>query len=123
MTLIRNLADAKGSPVDAPGATGCSLAVLIGAADGASNFAVRQVTVEPAGATPHHSHDYEHEVIVLEGAGMVLDDGQERAIKPGDVVFVQAGHDHQFRASTDAPMRFLCVTPTHSASGEAVPGT
>jgi len=121
--LIRNLSDAEHSPVEAPGVKGCAMAVMIGKDDGAPHFAVRQITVEPAGATPHHQHDYEHEVVVLEGSGTVWFDGEERSIKPGDVVFVPAGHVHQFRAAADEPMRFLCVTPTHSVSGESIPGT
>ncbi len=123
MPVIRNIYKAATDPVTAGGATGCAMAVLIGKQDGAPNFAVRHITVEPGGSTPHHSHDYEHEVVVLDGAGFVLFDGEETAIAPGDVVFVPAEHEHRFRAAADKPMRFLCVTPTHSNCGESVPGT
>lgn len=121
--LIRNLSDAPSTGVEASGADHCSMAVMVGKEDGAPNFAIRQIVVEPAGCTPRHSHDYEHEVVVLEGCGKVYCQGEEHQINPGDVVFVPAGQEHQFRATGKTPMRFLCVTPTHSACGQSVPGT
>ncbi len=121
--LIRNLSEAQSTPVEVSGADRCSMAVMVGKEDGAPNFAIRQIVVEPAGCTPRHSHDYEHEVVVLEGNGEVFFEGQERPIKPGDVVYVPAGQEHQFRATGKTPMRFLCVTPIHSACGQSIPGT
>lgn len=123
MALIRNLADVEPQPVTAAGAAGASMAVLIGQADGAPNFAIRHIKVEPGGSTPHHRHDYEHEIVVLEGAGFVLLDGSERPLRPGDVVFIPPEREHRLRASADEPMRFLCVTPTQAACGDPVPGT
>lgn len=120
--LIRNLAEAEHAPVNVAGARNCSMAVMVGKADGAPHFAVRQIVVDRQGATPQHSHDYEHEVVILEGRGTLYFDGREHEIKPGDVVYVPAGHEHQFRAG-DEPIKFLCVTPTSSNCGEAIPGT
>jgi len=123
MTLIRNLHDAPTEPVTTAGACGSSMAVVIGQADGAPNFAIRRIRVEPGGVTPHHSHDYEHEIVVLTGRGAVRAGGEDRAIGPGDVVFIPPGEEHRLRAADDEPMEFLCVTPTRSASGQPVPGT
>mgnify|MGYP003700704599 CR=1 FL=1 len=123
MALIRNLADAEHQPVTAAGAEKCRMAVMVGKADGAPHFAVREIVVDPTGVTPRHSHDYEHEVVVLDGAGTFFFDGEERTLKPGDVVYVPAGHEHQFRADKESALRFLCMTPTASNCGESIPGT
>ena len=41
---------------------------------GASNFAMRLFEMQPGGNSPLHSHDWEHEVFILEGEGTVVDD-------------------------------------------------
>ncbi|MFH1179934.1 MAG: cupin, partial [Candidatus Bathyarchaeota archaeon] len=43
---------------------------LINEKNGALNFAMRRFEVEPGGYTPYHTHDWEHEVYVLEGEGV-----------------------------------------------------
>lgn len=121
--LIRNLEDAELVPVETSGAHGCSMAVMVGQADGAPHFAVREIIIDPAGATPHHSHDYEHEVVILDGVGTLFFNGEEKPLRSGDVVFVPAGHEHQFRADRSHSLRFLCVTPTRSDGGSCIPGT
>ena len=42
-------------PVQMEGASGCRVRWLIGEADGAANFAMRQFEVAPGGHTPRHS--------------------------------------------------------------------
>jgi quercetin dioxygenase-like cupin family protein len=83
-------------PVDMPGSAGCRVRWLIGSADHAPNFAMRQFEVEPGGHTPQHMHDYEHEVYVLGGRGEVLERGAPHAIAAGDVVFIAPNEIHQF---------------------------
>ena len=84
----------------------------MGRSDGAPNFSMRHFTVEPGGHTPRHSHNYEHEVFILEGAGQVEEDGVHHDIKAGDVLYVPPNQIHQFVNGTDAPLKFLCLVPT-----------
>ena len=65
------------------GANGCRMRCLIGPDDGAPSFTMRQFEVAPGGNTPKHSHGYEHEVFVLEGAGVVLDSRGEHRLAAG----------------------------------------
>ena len=97
--------------VEMEGATGCTVRWLVGQSDGAPNFAMRQFEVEQGGFTPKHSHPYEHEVFVLEGAGLVLEGDQEHPLKAGDVVFVKPNEIHQFRNTGPQPLKFLCLVP------------
>ena len=80
---------------------------------------MRQFEVAAGGHTPKHSHPYEHEVFVLEGNGVVLEDNVEHPLETGDVIFVKPNEIHQFRNTGDRPMKFLCMVPT-SATGQKV---
>ena len=120
--LIRNLDEVELSPVSMPGAHGASMAMMVGRDDGAPSFAMRQFRVEPGGNTPRHSHDYEHEVLVLDGGGTVLLNGAEQPIRPGDALFVPADHEHQFKAGGDG-LRFVCLVPATRNCGDPTPGS
>ena len=45
---------------------------LITKAEGAPRFAMRVFTLEPAGHTPYHAHEWEHEVYVLAGIFFIV---------------------------------------------------
>ncbi len=98
-------------PVTMAGAARCTMRCLIGEADGAPSFTMRQFEVGPGGHTPHHAHAYEHEVFVLEGSGEVLDGDAPRPLRPGTAVFVPSNHPHQFRNTGTVPLKFLCLIP------------
>ncbi len=103
-------------PVTMPGSSGCQVRWLIGAREGAPNFAMRQFEVAQGGFTPRHSHPYEHEVFVLEGRGTIAEGDQIHPIQAGDVVYVAPDEIHQFRNSGDQPLKFLCLVPNESAN-------
>lgn len=120
--LIRNIDDVRETPVEMEGVEGAQMAVMVGRADGAPNFALRSFRIEPAGHSPRHSHDYEHEVYVVDGSGEVLLEGAYRALRRGDVVYVPANQEHQFRAGEQG-LRFLCLVPVERNCGEPTPGS
>ena len=106
----------ESNPVDMEGAEGCQVRWLVGEADGAPNFAMRQFEVEPGGHTPRHSHPYEHEIFVLEGSGVIVDGEIERPLAPGDVVYVAPDDVHQFRNTGSDGFKFLCLIPNSATS-------
>lgn len=106
-------------PVTMPGSSGCTVRWLVGEADGAPNFAMRQFEVQPGGFTPRHSHPYEHEVFVLEGQGEVFEGDMAHAFHAGDVIYVAPDEVHQFRNTGGSPLKFLCLVP-NSAKNAAV---
>lgn len=120
--LIRNIDQTPGKPVGMAGAKDVEMAVMVGREDGAPNFALRQFRVAAGGHSPRHSHDYEHEVFIVDGGGTVLLEGQENPIRKGDVVYVPADHEHQFKAGAEG-LRFLCLVPVTRNCGEATPGS
>lgn len=121
--LIRNIDEVTRTPVAMDGVKDATMAVMVGRADGAPNFAIRQFEVAPGGNTPKHSHDYEHEVYVVSGSGTVFLDGGEQSVRGGDVIYVPADEVHQFRAAPDEKLRFLCVVPMTRDCGDPVPGS
>ncbi|HTQ37466.1 MAG TPA: cupin domain-containing protein [Pirellulales bacterium] len=106
-------------PVEMPGAHACSVRWLLSESDGTPTFAMREFEVAPGGYTPRHSHDYEHEVFILSGSGVVSEGDKQHKLTAGDVVFVQPNEVHQFRNTGSQPMRFLCLIP-NSATGKTV---
>lgn len=120
--LIRNIHDTPLSPVQMPGVQGAKMAVMIGRADRARNFALRQFQIDAGGFTPRHAHDYEHEVFVVAGTGTVLLEGTEHPVRAGDAILVPANEEHQFKAAADG-LRFLCLVPMSRDCGDPTPGS
>ena len=97
--------------VQMEGAAQVKMRMLIGPEDGAGNFHMRHFEVAPGGHSPHHSHDYEHEVLILSGSGTVRSQQGDRPCKAGDVVFVPANEKHQFVNAGSEPLTFICLIP------------
>ena len=105
--------------VEMDGAANTKVRQLLGSNVEAANFAMRMFEIDPGGHTPRHQHDYEHEIYVLEGQGVVYEGETEHALKPGDVVYVHPNDVHQFRNSGDSTMKMLCLIP-NSATGKQI---
>lgn len=84
---------------------------LLGPADGAPNFTMRQFDLIPGAATPLHAHAWEHEVLILQGAGKLLHQDGEAEFAAGDTVFVPPLERHQFSNTGRNALRFICVVP------------
>lgn len=93
------------------GCKGVSIRWLITKDIGAEHFAMRMFEVKPEGHTPLHSHEWEHEVFVLEGEGLVFAQSGEEKIKAGDVIFMPSNERHQFKNTGEENLRFLCLIP------------
>ncbi len=93
------------------GATGAKMRMLIGPKEAAPNFHMRHFEVAPGGHTPHHSHDYEHEILILKGRGTAKSEEGDKIVRPGDVLFVPANEKHQFVNDGPDPFEFICLIP------------
>lgn len=108
---VKPIAEHAQSEVTMPGAEGARMRMLIGPADGATRFHMRHFEVRPGGFTPHHQHDYEHEVLILRGVGTLKSEQGDRGCAAGDVVWIPANEMHQFRNSGSEPLEFICLIP------------
>jgi len=84
---------------------------LIGEDGGAPTFCMRRFELEPGGHTPHHGHEWEHGVYVLEGRGTVYSGDNGAPLRTADVVYIPPGEVHHFEAGPDGPARFLWLIP------------
>ena len=108
---VQSIESHEQNPVQMDGASGAKMRMLIGPKENAGNFHMRHFEVEPGGYTPHHNHDYEHEIIVLRGAGLAKSEGGDRTIKAGDAIWVPPNEMHQFQNTGDTPLEFICLIP------------
>jgi len=108
---IKRSQDVAKTAVEIEGAKGVAIQWLISKDDEAENFAMRLFELEPGGHTPLHTHPHEHEVFILEGTGIVMDEGTERPIGPEDAILVPGGCEHNFQNTGDSTLRFLCLIP------------
>ena len=87
-----------------------STQVLIGAGDGAPNFAMRRFTMGEGGGMPRHTNEVEHEQYVLRGRARVGIGGRVHEVGADDVLYIPAGAPH-FYEVIEAPFEFLCMVP------------
>ena len=91
--------DQEPEVVDFDGAKGTVIRHVITEKDGAPNFNLRVLSIEPGGVTPNHSHPWEHEFFVLSGEGIGEMDDKEATVKQGDVLYVPPDVQHCIRAT------------------------
>lgn len=95
------------------GATKVKVRYLIDERHGSERFALRLYTVEKDGHTPLDQHEYEHQVYILSGQGILRTrEGNNEVLRPlheGDAIFVPSNAAHQFVNERDEPLIFLCV--------------
>jgi quercetin dioxygenase-like cupin family protein len=108
---VQSIESHEANDVAMEGAVGVRMRMLIGPDDGATNFHMRHFEVAPGGHSPHHTHAYEHEVVILQGEAMVMSETGDRPAKAGDVVFVPANEKHQFRNTGTGLLAFICLIP------------
>ena len=84
---------------------------LITKETGAKNFAMRLFEMDAGGNSPLHTHNWEHEVFILEGEGVVVGGKEEKKFKAGDAIFIPPNEKHQLRSSGEKPVKFLCLIP------------
>ena len=97
--------------VTTEGAKGVTIRWLVSKNDGAPGFQMRLFEVAPGGKTPLHTHEWEHEVYILEGEGVLTYEGEERQFSKGFFAFVPPGRKHSFSNTGEGILSFICVVP------------
>jgi len=69
-----------------------------------------EAIVYPGDSTELHLHKTIEEIYyILEGEGNMWQDGEERAINPGDAIANPPGIPHYITNTGDTPLVFLCI--------------
>ena len=100
--------------VDIEGAKNTKIRWLVAQKDGAPNFAMRMFEVKKDGHTPYHTHDWEHEIFVLEGEGVLVLKDEEKPFKQWDIMYIDPNMEHRFKNTGKGLLRFLCIIPHES---------
>jgi quercetin dioxygenase-like cupin family protein len=86
--------------------------IVIGPDDGSQEIVLRYFSIEPGGASPHHTHDYPHLVKIEAGNGMVTDaTGNEHHLQTGNYVYINNNQAHRFRNTGSESFDFICIVP------------
>jgi uncharacterized cupin superfamily protein len=89
----------------------------VGAEGGLTQFGANLVTLAPgAWSSQRHWHTHEDELVVmLTGEAVLVEDGGETLLKPGDVATFPAGaaNGHHLRNRSALPCSFLAVGTDH----------
>ena len=108
------IGDAKGitaREVTTEGADQVTIRWLISKKDGAPRFQMRLFEVAPGGRTPLHTHEWEHEVYILEGEGVLTFEEEEKPFSKGFFAFVPPGREHSFINTGENTLSFICIVP------------
>ncbi len=89
---------------------------LVDESRGAPNFALRRFIIAPDGHTPRHTHDWEHEVYVLRGEGVLVTDQDEVPLGPDQAILILPNEEHQFRCTGAESLEMLCIVPNGPAT-------
>ncbi len=108
---VAHYTNVKAEDVKKPGFTGVQVRWLITKEDEAQNFAMRCFEIEPGGQSANHTHDWEHEVFILNGQCLVAFGDQEKRVGPGYFVFIPSKVSHNFKNTGKETLRFLCLIP------------
>ena len=108
---VAHYSEIKAEPVTHEEAIETKIRWLIGKDDGADKFAMRLFELGQGGRTPLHTHEWEHQVFILEGEGAVWKEGDNVSLKPGTAIFVPGGEKHCFKNAGQNVFKFLCLIP------------
>jgi quercetin dioxygenase-like cupin family protein len=70
---------------------------------------LRYFEMAAGGYSTLERHEHAHAVMILRGRGLCLVGQEVRGVKPRDLVSIPPWTWHQFRASDEEPMGFLCM--------------
>ena len=84
---------------------------LITKETGAENFAMRLFEMESGGHSPLHSHNWEHEIFILEVTGLVVGGQEEKEFKARDAIFIPPNEKHQLKNNSKKTCKILCLIP------------
>ena len=77
--------------------------------NGGQDNQVRYFEVAPGGWSTFEHHKHTHQVIIYRGSGTALVGFETCQVRQGDLVFVKPDEWHQFTATNDEPLGFICI--------------
>ena len=109
---VRHYTDAALEEIDREGFQGVKGRYVITDKEGAPHFAMRVFEFEPGAHTAFHQHPEEHEIFILEGAIIAVNErGDELSLEPGHTLFIPPNERHQFKNPSGRESKIICLVP------------
>ncbi len=105
--LVRSYKDVVTVPIG----EGKEKRVVIGPKEGAPTFVMRVFDLAPGASSGYHSHDWEHEVFILAGEGVLVTEEGETPVKADDVIYIAPNEKHCFNNKDQDTLCFICLVP------------
>lgn len=83
---------------------------LIADRDGAPTFQLREVKIEPGMKSLDYSHDWEHQMYILEGDAICTTGDQKIPVNLWDAILIPGGEHHCICAGKKG-IRLICCIP------------
>jgi quercetin dioxygenase-like cupin family protein len=77
----------------------------------APSFIMLMLEVAPGGNTPDHNHEWEEEIFIVAGEGILKTEEGEKQLRVGDALIIDRNMQHQFVNTGDGPLLFICIIP------------
>jgi quercetin dioxygenase-like cupin family protein len=101
----------KAENVEAYDSKGATIRTFI-TKDDAPHFMMRRFEIEPGGIIGLHEHPEEHEIYILQGEVILIDEkANKELVKKDEFVFVPANEKHGYINEGDERVAFICVIP------------
>jgi len=109
---IRKVKDVGAQLVNQEGVKDTYIQVLINRENGgAENFAMRRFTVKPGGEIGLHTHNWEHEIFILEGKGILKNSHKTYEVEKNTVIYIPPNEEHYYKNTGKEDLVFLCMIP------------
>ena len=113
MVIERSSMETEIRPRMREGKGECAITLLAGRRLQKHCRVLSEIEIPPGASIGPHDHREETEYyIVLEGRGLLDDDGSLVTVKPGDVVVTGGGASHSIETEGDTPLRLIAVIVT-----------
>lgn len=80
---------------------GCSCKIIFDSLNGANNFSIGTVIIEPNQRTGEHTRDVEELIFALKGQTYVITEDAEYKLEQGDSILIPAGIKHYHANKTN----------------------
>ncbi len=87
---------------------------VLGTKDGVPTVVSLYHDHEPGESSTHHEHDWEHQVFITRGSGILWVDGEEYPVSTGDFVLVPPNSSHYFKNTGTSTLSRVTFNPTRS---------
>jgi len=87
---------------------------VLGTEDGVPTVVSLYHDHEPGETSTHHDHDWEHQVFITKGSGVLWVDGEEYPVITGDFVLVPPNSSHYFKNTGLSTLSRVTFNPLRS---------